>query len=182
VRRAVFDATLNQLVESGYQSLTVESVAAAAGVNKTTIYRNWPTKAKLVQAAAEDRSQQVIVIETTGDPERDLIALLTSVADYITAPIGQALVIATLNEAHYPEVKRARAAFWGHRFEAARGVVRSAVQHGRALDDANVDTVIEQLIGPLFLRAFVTGAPIDKTFIERTASAALHLATRSALR
>jgi AcrR family transcriptional regulator len=182
VRRAVFDAALEQVVEGGYQALTVESVAAAAGVNKTTIYRNWPSKAKLVQAAAEDRSQQLIATEASGDPERDLVALLTSVSDYIESPIGQALVIATLSEANDPEVRRARADFWDHRFQAARDVVRAAAPDGRALDDADVDAVIEHLIGPLFLRAFVTGAPLDRAFIERTAKAGAHLASHAATR
>jgi len=176
VRRAVFDSTLSLLMAHGYQSLTIDAVAAAAGVNKTTIYRNWPTKAALVQAAAEDRSANVITTKITGDPERDLIAFLTSVANQVTSPVGQALVIATLNEANDPQVRQARAAFWRVRFDAASGLIKSATMDANAAGLLDVEAVIEHLIGPLFLRAFITGAPIDRAFIKKTARAAVHLA------
>jgi AcrR family transcriptional regulator len=177
VRRAVFDATLAQLVSNGCQSLAIDSVAAAAGVNKTTIYRNWPTKASLILAAAKDRSEALIATRTTGDLERDLVALLTSVAGYVTSPIGRALVIATLGESDDPEVLAAREDFWRHRFQAAGDLIRAAAAEGQASPDADVDAVIEHLIAPLFLRAFITGAPIDEAFIGDTVRAALRLAS-----
>ena len=55
VRSAVLAATLEVLVETGYDGMTVDAVAARAGVHKTTVYRRWPTKAALVAAAAADR-------------------------------------------------------------------------------------------------------------------------------
>jgi AcrR family transcriptional regulator len=165
----VFDATLGLLAEHGYQALTIEAVASEAGVNKTTVYRNWPTKAALVRAAAEDRSATAISTRATGDARRDLTVLLQSVADYVTSPLGQALVIAALNESHDPEVRQARAAFWDTRFAAVRDLVRSAT--GCEADE--VDEVTERLIGPVFLRAFVTGVGIDEGFVERTVDAVL---------
>lgn len=51
VEKAILAATFAQLVEVGYGGLSVESVAAAAGVGKTTIYRRWPAKRDLVVAA-----------------------------------------------------------------------------------------------------------------------------------
>lgn len=175
VRRAVFDATLDLLASSGYQALTIESIAAAAGVNKSTIYRNWPTKATLILAATEDRSEALIRIKSTGDPEGDLVAFLTSVADSITSPLGRALISATIAAADDPEVQRARDAFWQHRFQAARDLVRTATKDERHRVGADVDLLIERLIAPLFLRVFITGAPVHDTFIRNTVRAALLL-------
>jgi AcrR family transcriptional regulator len=182
IRRAVFDAALRLLAEGGYHALTMEAVSAAAGVNKTTVYRNWPTKAVLVRAAAEDRSEALISTETTGDPEHDLVAFLTSVAENATSPIGQALVIGALNESVDPQVIRERASFWEHRFHAAGDLIRSAMNDGSPGNPSDVDAIIEHLIGPVFLRAFVTGRPIDRSFIKRTVRAAVHLASRGATR
>ena len=181
VRKAVFDSTLALLAANGYHSLTIEAVAAAAGVNKTTVYRNWPTKAALLRAAAEDRSEATIATGTTGDPRRDLVAFLTSVADNITSPIGQALLIATLNEADDPQVRQERAEFWKHRFRAAGDLIRSATNDRHAGDELDVDSVIEQLIAPVFLRALITGSPIDRDFVQKTVDAAVHLISCSAI-
>ena len=177
VRRAVFDATLDLLVRDGYQYLSIDSVAAAAGVNKTTIYRNWPTKTALILAAAEDRSEALITIAVTGDPEHDLIAYLRSAADNITSPLGRALVIATLDRGDDQDVVEARAAFWKHRFRAAGDLVRAAIGDGGAFSDADVDSFIERLVGPLYLRVFITGSPVDDEFIRDTVRSALGVAT-----
>ncbi len=151
MRQAVFDATLDVLADSDYASLSIDAVAARAGVNKTTIYRNWPTKVDLLLAAAMDRSEALITIKSTGDPERDLVAFLKSVADNITSPVGRALMIATLNAADDPEVRKARDEFWRERFQAAGDLVRVAMKDGRKYSDSDVQLLTERLIAPLYL-------------------------------
>ena len=176
VRRAVFDATLDLLAGGGYSSLTINSIAAAAGVNKTTVYRNWPTKVDLILAAVKDRSETLITTRNTGDPEGDLVAFLTSVAGSIMSPLGRALVLATFNEADDPDVRTARQEFWRLRFQAASDLIRAATKDGHASGDSDVQLFIERLIGPLFLRVFITGAPVDDAFIRLTVRTALGLA------
>ena len=173
IRRAVFDATLTLLAERGLPALTFEAVAAAAGVNKTTLYRNWPNRTALILAAAKNRSEALIVTRSTGDPERDLVAFLGSVADNITSPLGRALVVAALSEADSPEVRSAREAFWRSRFQAAGDLAREALNRGRSASRAEVGAFIERLIGPLFLRVFVTGAPVNRTLIRAVVRTAL---------
>ncbi|GAA3132018.1 helix-turn-helix domain-containing protein [Nonomuraea salmonea] len=51
-QREIFDATLRLVAERGYDGLTVEGVAERSGVNKTTIYRWWPSKAALLGGGA----------------------------------------------------------------------------------------------------------------------------------
>ena len=51
VDRAIVRATLNALAEQGYRGMSVEGVAAAAGVGKTTIYRRYASKEEMVVAA-----------------------------------------------------------------------------------------------------------------------------------
>jgi AcrR family transcriptional regulator len=175
VRQAVFNATLDVLAESGYASLSIDEVAATAGVNKTTIYRNWPTKVDLILAAAKDRSETMIATKSGGDPERDLVAFLKSVADNITSPVGRALMIATINAVDDPEVRKARDEFWRERFQAAADLVQAAMDNGQAFSAADVQLVSERLIAPLYLRVFVTGGPVDDAFIRDNVRAALRL-------
>jgi AcrR family transcriptional regulator len=173
VRRAVFDATLTLLAERGVGGLTFEAVAAAAGVNKTTLYRNWPTRTALILGAAQHRSEALIATRSTGDPERDLVAFLTSVAKSITSPLGRALVISTLSEADSAQVRSARETFWRARFQAAADLAREALVGDRPPTAAQVRAFIERLIGPLFLRAFITGTPVSKAFIRSIVRSAL---------
>jgi AcrR family transcriptional regulator len=175
VRRAVFDATLTLLAEHDRHPFTIEAVARLAGVNKTTLYRNWASKTALILAAAEDRSENIIANQPTGNVEEDLVAFLTSVAASITSPLGRALIISTMEQSDHEDVLRARDAFWKHRFEAAADLVREALP-GR-LTPAEVDRFIESLIGPLYLRVFVTGAPVDAAYIRTLVRYALRAAS-----
>jgi AcrR family transcriptional regulator len=59
--QAILDATLRMLGKHGVAGMTIEGVAAEAGVGKTTIYRRWPTKTDLIRAAISD-------IVPRGDP------------------------------------------------------------------------------------------------------------------
>jgi AcrR family transcriptional regulator len=49
--QAIIDAIVDLLVSGGYREVTIEAVAARAGVAKTTIYRRWPSKAEMVVEA-----------------------------------------------------------------------------------------------------------------------------------
>ena len=70
----VLKATAEQLGRMGYGALRVEEVATQSGVNKTTIYRRWPTKSLLVAAAL--RQHQVLeAAPDTGDLVRDLVSM-----------------------------------------------------------------------------------------------------------
>ena len=71
--RAILDATLTLLDEGGYRPLTIEAVAARAGVGKTTIYRRWPSKLELVIEAVS-QVRPALPTEDTGSPQGDFIA------------------------------------------------------------------------------------------------------------
>src|SRR5262249_50537102 len=127
----------------------------------------------LILAAAKERSAALIITKSSGDPERDLVAFLRSVAANITSPLGRALVIATLTEADFPEVRSARAVFWRERFHAAGNLAREALNDDRCATEGEVGTFIERLIGPLFLRVFITGAPVSTAFLRSLVRSAL---------
>src|SRR4029078_13124760 len=54
-RRVILEAALEELGAVGYGALTIEGVAARAGVGKSTIYRHWPGELPLVQGAVPAR-------------------------------------------------------------------------------------------------------------------------------
>ncbi|MFB4420003.1 TetR/AcrR family transcriptional regulator [Streptomyces sp. QL37] len=77
VTRAVLDAVVALVAESGMNALTMDAVAARAGVSKPAMYRRWSTKQDLVIAAAESRIGP-LTVPATGDFRAELRAVLTA--------------------------------------------------------------------------------------------------------
>ncbi|WP_020500762.1 TetR/AcrR family transcriptional regulator [Sciscionella marina] len=80
---AILDATRKLLVEVGYEQLSIESVAAEAGVGKPTVYRRHSGKAALVAAAVEHRAASVPPALRTGDLRKALLRTVEWLAGQI---------------------------------------------------------------------------------------------------
>lgn len=93
--KAIIDATLELLAEEGFQGLSIEAVAARAGVGKTTIYRRWASKDELVMDAIRQVQIDVPVVDT-GNFRNDLVALLKTfyqgLMDYPYSFLGKLLL------------------------------------------------------------------------------------------
>jgi AcrR family transcriptional regulator len=101
----VLVATVAELAESGYRAFRMDAVSAAAGVNKTTIYRRWPSKALLVAAAVDWMRRFVhdIPLPDTGSLERDLVGAFRRKMSFKDRVEGRAWA-RLLAEKHDPEV------------------------------------------------------------------------------
>jgi AcrR family transcriptional regulator len=91
VVRAVLAAALDELARVGYGALNIEQVARRAGVNKTTVYRRWPTKAELVAAALDSGCAEVPLVES-GDVRADLLQLARRMSGTLSSPRGRGLL------------------------------------------------------------------------------------------
>jgi AcrR family transcriptional regulator len=171
VREAVLAATNAVLVEDGYEHLSVEAVAARAGVHKTTVYRRWPTKAELVADATRERSRQMVPIPDTGSLAGDLRALARAVAANIGSEAGtrvaRTLVAAASTS---PDVAAAYSEFWSERFALTGAVVDRAVARGELPAGTDARLVIEALIGPMYVRLLLTHEPVDRAYADRVAA------------
>jgi AcrR family transcriptional regulator len=83
-RQAVLEAADDLLVERGFAGLTIEGIAARAGVAKQTIYRWWPSKAEVLMDAFVDDAAEYLSPPDTGDLGRDLRLHLSKLADFLT--------------------------------------------------------------------------------------------------
>jgi AcrR family transcriptional regulator len=91
--KAIIDATLELLAEEGFQGLSIEAVAARAGVGKTTIYRRWPSKDELVMDAIREVQVNLTVIDT-GNFRDDLVTLFkTAYQGMMAQPLLEQLVL-----------------------------------------------------------------------------------------
>ena len=101
----VLAATVAELAESGYRAFRMDVVSAAAGVNKTTIYRRWPGKKQLVAAAVAWMRRFVhdVPLPETGSLERDLVEAFRRRVSFKDRVEGRAWA-RLLAEKHDPEV------------------------------------------------------------------------------
>lgn len=132
---AIFDATLRLLAERGYAGLTIEAVAQEAGVNKTTIYRWWPSKAPLLHAALVGARVLDIDVPDTGTLRADLIALTEQVIDLVTGARTQPVVRAVASGSGLPDDELATLTrdFFADRFSREEPVFTRAVARGELL-------------------------------------------------
>ncbi|HYB83219.1 MAG TPA: TetR/AcrR family transcriptional regulator [Mycobacterium sp.] len=92
-RMAIFTATRDLLLERGFDGLTIEAVAARAGVGKQTIYRWWPSRPALVaDVMLEDADKLLASVNHTGDLATDLVVWVGKLVTSLTTAHGSAML------------------------------------------------------------------------------------------
>ncbi|WP_055482317.1 TetR/AcrR family transcriptional regulator [Sphaerimonospora mesophila] len=173
-RREILDATLELLAEKGYEGLTVEGVAERSGVNKTTIYRWWRSKAALLGTALLESPSLEIDVPDTGSIRGDLHLLLDGLAVLLTRPPASDIAVATLGAAvNNPELAAAAKDFFADRLARETTIFERAV--GRGEIDAATDPmmVMDLLAGAVWLRTVFRQSPLDEEFTERAVNLVL---------
>ena len=173
-RAAVLDATLAELVSEGYERMSVEAIAARAGVHKTTIYRRWRTKEKLMAGALQEAAQSRIEVSDTGNIDDDLRILARTVQATLSSREGMATVRAlVLGARDSTEVDRIARQFWAGRLKQVKPIVERAVERGQLPQKTSASKVIEYVSAPLYYRLLVTAEPLTETSADLAAAAAL---------
>lgn len=161
-------ATLELLAGHGFEGVTVEAVAALAGVAKSTVYRRYPSRVDLligvIRHQMEERKEPVDTGSIVGDlglVVRRLVVALTETA------FGRAIPAVLAATAAHPAIHEVRLEFLASRRAPAVAAVERAVARGELQRDADPEGVVDQLSGPVFYRIFVRGEPTDEAWIER---------------
>ena len=168
--QAILDATLKILRELGYQALTIEGVAAAAGVGRPTIYRRWPSKPALVVAALVDSARLAVPVRNTGSRRRDLIAVQRHQVDLMNAPANRRVTTGLIADlAADPDLAaRYVSEYLAPRRAAVWKVLQRGVDRGELDPDVDFAFVYDLLVGPLFMRAVIWGEPLAPDAAEKT--------------
>lgn len=166
-RAVVLDATAQLLAADGFERITVEAIAEASGVARSTIYRNWPTTADLlVEAFAVLVHKQPA--PDLGSLRADLEALGNELAMGLsTAPWGRALPSLISGAAHDPELARAQREFSRARRLEVGDVFRRAAARGEIAELADPGEAAEAFAAAFFFRALMTREPLDTAFVTR---------------
>ncbi|NJC11345.1 AcrR family transcriptional regulator [Micromonospora profundi] len=178
-RQAILAAAFDLLREVGYAKLSIEGIAARAGVGKQTIYRWWPSKgavifdAFLLLSASEGEPP---VLPDTGDLETDLRLVLRATVEELNDPRYDQPMRALATEiAHDPDL----AAVYAERLdgplkEAKRQRLRSAQQAGQLAEDLDLDVAVEMIWSPLLKRWLHHSGPLTAEYADRVLTTALN--------
>ena len=174
VREAILAAVLDELTINGYAALSVEAVASRAGVNKTTVYRRWPTVDELLVDALTTWSYDAIPDLDTGSIETDLLALGKTLADQLNGGVGHQIVALVLTAGlRSAQLRETTRRYFDHQAERAIPLVAQAIDRGELPADCDANALLTTFRAPLFYRMVTTGDPIDEDLIEHSARVTL---------
>ena len=166
---AILDAVLSLLSEGlSAAAVSIEAVAARAGVGKATIYRRWPNKeALLIDAVAAMKGP---LPEPAGVSVRDDLVMLIAANRTARAQRYGKVTACLLPEfLRDEELHRMWQAVVEPRREVMRGVLRRGIQTGELRADLDVELTLLMLSGPSMLQNMLRWAPLvsDENFVER---------------
>jgi AcrR family transcriptional regulator len=154
---AILRAAVELAVEGGLRGLSMEAIAARAGVGKATIYRRWKNKEALFAEAISSIAVAPDVPDT-GSVAGDF-AVVSGAALGRMAPEAFRVIPRLLADAaDEPELLEAlHESVLRPRRVAIREILRRGVERGELRADLDVDLVSDMLIGPMIARVLMSG-------------------------
>lgn len=170
---AIIDATIDVLVRDGYDRLSMEGVAAAAGVGKATVYRRWSTKAELVIDAMASLKPAIDTIDS-GTLEGDIELLIAASCSPHSQRLQQVMVSVCSALPREPDLLEAfknrftepRIALITHMLERARG-------RGELGPEVDISIAASLVPSLMLQRALMTGMPAGRVYAEQVVGSVL---------
>jgi AcrR family transcriptional regulator len=183
IAESVFAAAIAELAERDYADISVESIAARAGVHKTTVYRRWGSKPELIRQALAGAAGTRIQVPDTGSTDTDLRALAHAVQVVLSSPQGAAITTALIvGGLSSPEIAGLMRQFWAGRLEAISVIVERAIGRGELPAGTDPATFMHAMSAPLYYQLLVTREPVTEQDADLGAAAALAAARAGVFR
>jgi AcrR family transcriptional regulator len=155
-------------VEVGYAGVTVEGIAARAGVGKQTIYRWWGSKADvLMDNYTTDAREELAPVET-GHIDQELRDYLRKLAEFLTQAPAGAVLTSLIGQAQHDKDMAGtfRRDHLAAQLDRERDILSRGIERGQLPPDLDVDRALAELLGPVYYRVLVTGEPVDAAFTD----------------
>ncbi len=172
---AILGATRELLSKCGVRELTVEGVAARAGVAKTTIYRRWRSKDELALAVLIDMVQTMVSVPELEDTRAELIALLQGAIRILGKTLMGSVMRGLASElATDSDLARAfRELVVALRLGEVERLIQRGVDRGEIRQGVDISLTHDLLFGPVYYRLFLSGEPLDRKLAARIVDAVL---------
>jgi AcrR family transcriptional regulator len=172
---AILAATRELIMTVGYDAMTIEAIASAAGVGKQTIYRWWPSKAAVVLDMWMPDVEQQLVFPDTGDVAADFITQIRAMMKLSQDPLFGPSLRALIAEAQHDQAlaQKLLDRIFTPRAEEGKERLRAAQQARQVRDDVDLDVAMDLLYGGFYRRFLLRIAPVTADYPKAVVDAAL---------
>ncbi|MEU5866467.1 TetR/AcrR family transcriptional regulator [Nonomuraea sp. NPDC047529] len=179
IRTQVLDAVRAELGEHGYDGLTLDAVAARAGVHRATVYRRWRDVGGLLTDVLEATGDDDWLPEDTGSLLGDLAALNHENQAALTAQpsIAAALIAASFRS---EEAARGLRRLWADRYTRCEVIVGRAVERGELPADTDAQRLLVAATAPLYHHLVLLRTPPAPDLPDQAARTAVLAASAGA--
>jgi AcrR family transcriptional regulator len=167
-RQAVLEAADDLLVERGLAGVTIEGIAARAGVAKQTIYRWWDSKSDILLEALIADAHEHFTIPGHANLDRDLRDHLGQLTVFLTASHAGAVFCALAGQAQQDPALRARfqAEVVAPQRERDQAPFRLASERGELPGNTDIGLAADMVAGPVYYRVLITRERVTPHFTD----------------
>ncbi|MFI6924744.1 TetR/AcrR family transcriptional regulator [Nonomuraea spiralis] len=179
IRAQVLDAVRAELAEHGFDGLTLDAVAARAGVHRATVYRRWRDVGGLLADVLEATGDDDWQPEDTGSLLGDLSALNHENQAALTEQpsMAAALIAASFRS---EEAARGVRRLWEDRYTRCEVIVRRAVERGELPPHTDARRLLVAAVAPLYHHLVLLRTPPDPDLPDQAARTAVLAASAGA--
>lgn len=163
-KQLILNAVVTALQEHEYARLTIEDIAARAGVGKSTIYRWWKHKSELVFEAFKQQTESVFDLDFEMSLRDNLTQQLFRLASALNHPVGRALLVVMA------ENREAAGVFFTQyllpRREQMHQLIRLSIERGEIRADYPFELMLDTLYGAIHYQIIFFNRKPDQAYIE----------------
>ena len=166
-RQVILRAALGELGQAGYGAFTIESVAARAGVAKSTIYRHWSDKVSLIADAFEAAHEHAAPSLEGLTIRESLQRLLGHVAEVVVDSVFSSCIPALIEGAERdPRLREFRHRYSALRRQSLAALIARGVAEGEFRAVVDPELAAQALLGPIFYQRLMTSEPFDPSRVS----------------
>lgn len=172
--RSILRSTLKLLRRRGYGDLSIEAIAADAGVGKATVYRRWPTKGALIVDAFAFSIEDELHFLDSGSVYRDMSVQMNEFVRLLQSPRGCIVAAVIAAGQSDPELMEAfRRRFLRIRRQEAYKTLRRGIERGELPRRLDLDLVLDMLYGAIYMRFLIRHDDLSEAYVNNVCRLAL---------
>ncbi len=164
---AILRSALRLVTKHGFRAVTVNQIAADAGVGKMTLYRHWPNKAAVIMDSLLALIGSETAFPKAGTALESIRLQLNLQVSFFRSQRGnliRSLVGEAQSDADLAVAYRER--WLVPRRKQVRETILLAIAEGSIREDLDIDAAIDSLYAPFYYRLLLGSGPLDEQFIE----------------